>query len=134
MNKIVNTYIMQSIGLIALLTLITLACVWAWGNVGMVAGPLALVVVFQLVACVAYGLIWKSVARTSLASLPTLYMAASAIRMFAAIVVVVGFLFLVSNKEAVRFFIITFLIYYFLILIYDTVYFVKVEKKIQQNG
>jgi hypothetical protein len=134
MNKIVNTYIMQSIGLIALLTLITLACVWAWGNVGMVAGPLALVVVFQLVACVAYGLVWKSVARTSLASLPTLYMAASAIRMFAAIVVVVGFLFLVSNKEAVRFFIITFLIYYFLILIYDTVYFVKVEKKIQQNG
>ncbi len=125
---------MQSIGLIALLTLITLACVWAWGNVGMVAGPLALVVVFQLVACVAYGLVWKSVARTSLASLPTLYMAASAIRMFAAIVVVVGFLFLVSNKEAVRFFIITFLIYYFLILIYDTVYFVKVEKKIQQNG
>lgn len=134
MNKIVNTYIMQSIGLIALLTLITLACVWAWGNVGMVAGPLALVVVFQLVACVAYGLVWKSVARTSLASLPTLYMAASAIRMFAAIVVVVGFLFLVSNKEAVRFFIITFLIYYFLILIYDTVYFVKVERKIQQNG
>jgi hypothetical protein len=134
MNKIVNTYIMQSIGLIALLTLVTLACVWAWGNVGMVAGPLALVVVFQLVACVAYGLVWKSVARTSLASLPTLYMAASAIRMFAAIVVVVGFLFLVSNKEAVRFFIITFLIYYFLILIYDTVYFVKVEKKIQQNG
>jgi hypothetical protein len=125
---------MQSIGLIALLTLITLVCVWAWGNVGMVAGPLALVVVFQLVACVAYGLVWKSVARTSLASLPTLYMAASAIRMFAAIVVVVGFLFLVSNKEAVRFFIITFLIYYFLILIYDTVYFVKVEKKIQQNG
>ena len=134
MNKIVNTYIMQSIGLVALLTLVTLACVWAWGNVGMVAGPLALVVVFQLVACVAYGLVWKSVARTSLASLPTLYMAASAIRMFAAIVVVVGFLFLVSNKEAVRFFIITFLIYYFLILIYDTVYFVKVEKKIQQNG
>ena len=134
MNKIVNTYIMQSIGLIALLTLITLACVWAWGNVGMVAGPLALVVVFQLVVCVAYGLVWKSVARTSLASLPTLYMAASAIRMFAAIVVVVGFLFLVSNKEAVRFFIIMFLIYYFLILIYDTVYFVKVEKKIQQNG
>ena len=134
MNKIVNTYIMQSIGLIALLTLVTLACVWAWGNVGMAAGPLALVVVFQLVACVAYGLVWKSVARTSLASLPTLYMAASAIRMFAAIVVVVGFLFLVSNKEAVRFFIITFLIYYFMILIYDTVYFVKVEKKIQQNG
>ena len=134
MNKIVNTYIMQSIGLIALLTLVTLACVWAWGNVGMVAGPLALVVVFQLVACVAYGLVWKSVARTSLASLPTLYMAASAIRMFAAIVVVVGFLFLVSNKEAVRFFIITFLIYYFLILIYDTVYFVKVEKKIQHIG
>ena len=125
---------MQSIGLIALLTLITLVCVWAWGNVSMVAGSLALVVVFQLVACVAYGLVWKFVARTSLASLPTLYMAASAIRMFAAIVVVVSFLFLVSNKEAVRFFIITFLIYYFLILIYDTVYFVKVEKKIQQNG
>ena len=134
MNKIVNTYIMQSIGLIALLTLVTLFIVWKWGNPSVAEVPLVVVVVFQLVACITYGLVWSSVARSSLASLPTLYLAASAMRMFAGIVVVLGFLFLVSNKEAVRFFIITFLIYYFLILIYDTIYFVKVEKKIQQNG
>ena len=134
MNKIVNTYIMQSIGLIALLTLVTLFIVWKWGNPSVAEVPLVVVVVFQLVACITYGLVWSSVARSSLASLPTLYLAASAMRMFAGIVVVLGFLFLVSNKEAVRFFIITFLIYYFLILIYETIYFVKVEKKIQQNG
>ena len=45
-----------------------------------------------------------------------------------------GFLFLSDDKTAIRFFVIAFLIYYFIILIYDTAYFVKVEKTIQQNG
>ena len=59
---------------------------------------------------------------------------ASGARMFAGVVVVLGFLFLSDDKTVIRFFVIAFLLYYFIILIYDTAYFVKVEKTIQQNG
>ena len=51
--------------------------------------------------------------------------------MLAAIATVVIFLFLVDNKVAITTFVITFLSFYFVMLIYDTWYFVKVEKKIQ---
>ena len=66
-------------------------------------------------------------------SLPTLYMSASACRMFAAIVVVIIYCLLSSNRDSILFFVVTFLIYYFVILIYDTWYFVKIEKKIKNN-
>ena len=46
-------------------------------------------------------------------SLPTLYLAASAIRMFAAIATVVIFLFLVDDRASITAFVITFLSFYF---------------------
>lgn len=125
---------MQSMLLIAVLTLLAVLFIWTTGSVTGMTVPLCIVVVFQLVACIAYGLLWKSVATSSVASLPTLYLTASGLRMFAGVVVVLGFLFLTDDKPVIRFFVITFLIYYFIILIYDTAYFVKVEKMIQQNG
>ena len=131
MDKLVNTYLVQSTLLIVLLTLITIACLWGWGAGHMSVMPLCVVVVFQLLTCWTYGLVWKSVAHASTSSLPTFYLAASGMRMFAAVVVVLGFLFLVSDKQVVRLFVITFLVYYLIILIYDTTYFVKVEKRIQ---
>ncbi len=134
MDKLINTYLMQSTLLITLLTLVSAACMWLEGVGSIAVMPLCVVIVFQLLACWLYGLVWKSVAATSATSLPTFYLVASGMRMFAAIVVVIGFLFLVSDKQVIRLFVITFLIYYLIILIYDTTYFVKVEKRIQQNG
>ena len=134
MNRVVNRYLTQSILLIVALTLLTASFLWLRGSLGAMAAPLCIVVVFQLVACLTYGLVWQSVAASSTASLPTLYLTASGARMFAGVVVVLGFLFLSDDKVAIRFFVITFLIYYFIILIYDTAYFVKVEKTIQQTG
>ena len=83
-------------------------------------------------ACIGYGLVWKWVSATSPASIPTLYMAASACRMFLAVVVVMAYCLLTDNRDAIRFFVVTFLIYYFVILIYDTWYFVKIEKKLKK--
>ena len=134
MNKVVNTYLMQSTALVLLLTLIATAYLWLRGDGVQMAGPLGIVVVFQLVACWAYGLVWKSVVSSSTASLPTFYLAASGFRMFVAIVVVMAFLFMNEDKQVIRFFVIAFLFFYFLILIYDTLFFVKVEKKIQKKG
>lgn len=132
-KDIVNTYLRQSICLVAGLTLLSLLYVNLKGNLGEMLMPICISGVFQLVACVVYGLVWKWVSSSSPASLPTLYMSASALRMFAAIVVVLGYCLVTESRDAIRFFVVTFLIYYFVILVYDTWYFIKIEKRLKKT-
>ena len=129
----VNTYLRQSICLIAGLTLLSLLFVNLKGDMEWMLMPICISAVFQLVACIAYGLVWKWVSSSSPASLPTLYMAASAFRMFAAIVVVLAYCLVTDSRDAILMFVVTFLIYYFVILVYDTWYFVKIEKRFKQT-
>ena len=128
-KNVVNTYLRQSICLIAGMSLLALLYVNLWGNVERMTLAVCISAVFQLVACIAYALVWKWVSTSSPDSIVTLYLSASACRMFAAIVVVIAFCLFTNNKDSIPFFIVTFLIYYFVILIYDTWYFVKIEKK-----
>ena len=132
-KHVVNTYLRQSICLIAGLSLLMLLYVNVWGDVELMTMPICISAVFQLVACIAYALVWKWVMATSPGSMPTLYMAASALRMFAAVVTVMVFCFLASSHASILCFVVIFLIYYFVILIFDTWYFVRIEKKIKQN-
>ena len=132
-KHVVNTYLRQSICLIAGLSLLMLLYVNIWGDVDLMTMPICISAVFQLVACIAYALVWKWVMATSPGSMPTLYMAASALRMFAAVVIVMVFCFLASSHASILCFVVIFLIYYFVILIFDTWYFVRIEKKIKQN-
>ena len=132
-KNVVNTYLRQSICLIAGLTLLALLYVNLKGDMGLMTMPIFISAVFQLVACIAYGLVWKWVSTSSPASLPTLYMAASAFRMFVGIVIVLAYCFVADDQTSIKFFVVTFLIYYFVILIYDTWYFVKIERRFKQN-
>ena len=132
-KNVVNTYLRQSICLIAGLTLLALLYVNLKGDMGLMTMPIFISAVFQLVVCIAYGLVWKWVSTSSPASLPTLYMAASAFRMFVGIVIVLAYCFVADDQTSIKFFVVTFLIYYFVILIYDTWYFVKIEKRFKQN-
>ena len=132
-KNVVNTYLRQSICLIVGLTLLALLYVNLKGDMGLMTMPIFISAVFQLVACSAYGLVWKWVSTSSPASLPTLYMAASAFRMFVGIVIVLAYCFMADDQASIKFFVVTFLIYYFVILIYDTWYFVKIEKIFKQN-
>ena len=131
-KDVVNTYLKQSVGVIVGITLLALLLAYINGGVEQMTTPLCVSIVFQLVACIAYGLVWKWVSATSPASIPTLYMAASAFRMFAAVIVVMAYSLLTDNRDSIRLFVVTFLIYYFVILIYDTWYFVKIEKKLKK--
>lgn len=131
-KDVVNTYLKQSICVIAGITFLALLLANLIGGMEQMVTPLCISIVFQLVACIAYGLVWKWVSATSPASIPTLYMAASAFRMFAAVVVVMAYSLLTDDRDSIRLFVVTFLIYYFVILIYDTWYFVKIEKKLKK--
>ena len=131
-KNVVNTYIVQSISLLAVLTGLAVLAKMLWFNQPLAGGAICIAVVFQLVACLAYSLGWKKVLAASVDSLPTFYMAASAMRMFAAIATVIVYCLAVDDKAVMRFFVITFLIYYFVILAFDTFYFVKAEKMINK--
>ena len=124
-RNVVSTYLRQSISLIVGMNL--------WGKTEVMLMPVCISSVFQLVACIAYAFVWRWVMSTSPDSMPTLYMSASALRMFAAVVVVMAYCWLTDNRDSIRFFVAIFLIYYFVILIYDTWYFVKIEKKVKTN-
>ncbi len=132
-KDVVNTYLRQSICLIAGLTLLFLLYVNVKGDVELMTMPICISAVFQLVACIAYGLVWKWVSSSSPASLPTLYMAASAFRMSEMCIRDRAYCFMADDQASIKFFVVTFLIYYFVILIYDTWYFVKIEKRFKQN-
>lgn len=132
-DKIVNTYMMQSIILLVFLAVICFSCNALWLHVPSAVAAVCISFVFQLLACVSYGLVWKKVSASAPDSLPTLYMAASVFRMFAGIATVIICCLTIEDKASLRFFVITFLIFYFVILAYDTYYFVMAEKKMKQN-
>jgi hypothetical protein len=132
-RNVVSTYLRQSISLIVGMSLLALFCMNLWGKTEVMLMPVCISSVFQLVACIAYAFVWRWVMSTSPDSMPTLYMSASALRMFAAVVVVMAYCWLTDNRDSIRFFVAIFLIYYFVILIYDTWYFVKIEKKVKSN-
>jgi len=133
-RKVVRTYLLQSTLIIAVLTLLSFVVWWvAWPNNSM---PMAIAIsaAFQLLTCYAYGYVWGQVADSSADSLPTLYLAASGCRMFLGIATVVVYCLInTDDTVGIRTFVILFLVYYFIMLIYDTAYFMKVEKKIRQN-
>ncbi len=133
MCKSATTYIFQSHTLIAVLTVLVCLGGMAWGDLSLMAVPMVVAAGFQVVACLSYGMAWSAVARRSTASLPVFYLAASGIRMLLGVATVVIYLFLVSDASAVRVFIFLFLAYYLVLLVYDTFYFVRKEKKIHQN-
>ena len=128
-KDVVSTYVWQSICLIAAMSLLFLLYINLWGDKELMTVSVCISAVFQLVACITYAFVWKWVRSTSPNSLPTFYMAASAFRMFAAIVTVMVFCFMNASQSSILSFVVIFLIYYFVVLIFDTWYFVKIEKK-----
>lgn len=121
-------YAKHSLLLLTAIFLLTLLGIRVYGTNEMIM-PLALCTIFHLVANMAYGAMWGKIAESSVQSLPTLYLIASGVRMFAAIVTVMAYCFIEDDKTLIKFFAIVFMVFYFIMLIYDTAFFVGVEKK-----
>lgn len=133
MKQIANKYLILSTILLAALTCAASVGLFICNTADNYVTPFLVTVIFQLVACLSFGLAWRWVAQSSQNSLPTYYLSASGLRMFAGIVVVLGFLFISDDKTQIRFFVITFLLYYFIFLIFDTIYFIRVEKRMPKH-
>ena len=93
-----------------------------------VVNPLAISAIFSLIASAAYGEAWQAIAKSSPANLAKFYLAASALKMMAAAVVFLIYV-LVSAKTNVLGFTLIFALYYVVLLVFDCLYFSRVEKK-----
>ncbi len=83
----------------------------------------------QFALVVAYGLAWDKVAKKSPKSLPVLYMSASGLRLLLAAALLLIYMFANRATGNLPLFTAVFVAYYMVILIYDTIFFVSVEKK-----
>ena len=85
--------------------------------------------VFQLVLIAAYGMAWERVAKSSPKNLTVLYMSATGLRLLLAALVLLVYMFTHRTSCSLLAFSVVFVVYYIIILIYDTIFFVSVEKK-----
>lgn len=93
-----------------------------------VVNPLVVSAIFSLVASTAYGEAWKAVAKSSPANLAKFYMAALFIKMIAGTLVFLIYV-LVCDKQNILGFTVIFALFYVMLLVFDCIYFARVEKK-----
>ena len=93
-----------------------------------VVNPLVVSAIFSLVASTAYGEAWKAVAKSSPANLAKFYMAALVIKMIAGTLVFLIYV-LVCDKQNILGFTAIFALFYVMLLVFDCIYFARVEKK-----
>ena len=97
-----------------------------------VVNPLVVSAIFSLGASTAYGEAWKAVAKSSPANLAKFYMAALVIKMVAGTLVFLIYV-LVCDKQNILGFTAIFALFYVVLLVFDCIYFSRVEKKNNLN-
>ena len=93
-----------------------------------VVNPLAVSAIFSIVSSTAYGEAWSNIAKSSPVNLTKFYLAASALEMIAGAIVFLIYV-LVCDKQNILGFAAIFLLFYVVLLVFDTIYFSRVEKK-----
>ena len=114
-----------------LTTTLTLLALGAMGlNFLEMASLSAIVVsaIYSLVVIFAYCAAWKGVATTSPSNMTKFYLAASGIRFITAALVVIAYCLLSKDKVIIRNFVLLFFAYYAIMLVFDSVFFARVEK------
>lgn len=96
--------------------------------IAQVVNPLVVSAIFSLVASIAYGEAWKAVAKSSPANLAKFYMAALVIKMVAGTLVFLIYV-LVCDRQNILGFTAIFALFYVVLLVFDCIYFARVEKK-----
>ena len=96
--------------------------------IAQVVNPLVVSAIFSLVASTAYGEAWKAVAKSSPANLAKFYMAALVIKMIAGTLVFLIYV-LTCDRQNILGFTAIFALFYVVLLVFDCIYFARVEKK-----
>lgn len=96
--------------------------------IAQVVNPLVVSAIFSLVASTAYGEAWKAIAKSSPANLAKFYLAAMVLKMMAGVLVFLIYI-LVCDRQNILGFTAIFALFYVVLLVFDCIYFARVEKK-----
>lgn len=96
--------------------------------IAQVVNPLVVSAIFSLVASIAYGEAWKAVAKSSPANLAKFYLAALVLKLMAGTLVFLIYV-LVCDRQNILGFTAIFALFYVVLLVFDCIYFARVEKK-----
>lgn len=96
--------------------------------IAQVVTPLVVSAIFSLVASTAYGEAWKAVAKSSPANLARFYMAALVLKLMSGTLVFLIYV-LVCDRQNILGFTAIFALFYVVLLVFDCIYFARVEKK-----
>lgn len=102
------------------------------GNQPKYLNALSISAIFSLLCSIALGMSWQSVAKHSPKMLTKFYLVAPALRMLAAIAVFALYCVAVRERSAVLGFTVIFLIFYIVLLVYDCIFFARIEKHNKQ--
>lgn len=94
---------------------------------------LLVTVIFSFVATLAYGYAWKAVAKSSPTNLTKFYLVGSALRLMAALLVFLVYALVIREKTAVLWFTGIFVGFYLVLLLYDSLYFTGIEKRLNNK-
>ncbi|GAA6528119.1 MAG: hypothetical protein LKH27_03515 [Prevotella sp.] len=127
-DRIAKKYKQYSLWIIAALMLLALFVMQIMRNTSFVTA-LAVTVIYSLVCNWVYGDCWKKIAQSSPVNLMRFYLAGSVLRLLLALTVFLIYLVVVRERQAVIGFAVIFAAYYVVLLAFDCIYFVRVEKK-----
>lgn len=96
--------------------------------IAQVVNPLVVSALFSIIASTAYGEAWKAIAKSSPANLAKFYLAALVIKMVAGSLVFLVYV-LLCDKQNILGFTAIFALFYVALLVFDCIYFARVEKK-----
>ena len=95
---------------------------------------LTICAVYSLITSSIYGGAWKTIASKSPAVLRNFYLVGSVLRMLLAFLTVLIYALVVKERAMVIGFAVIFMIFYLVLLAFDTIYFYKVEKNNKINN
>ena len=127
LRQCARRYFRYSLWLIAAVTLVALLAANIMYSQELIV-PVVVSAFFSLATSMAYGVAWRSVARSAPKTLTRFYLAAPALRMMAAALVLVVYCVAVREAAHIRLFAIVFFVFYIVTLIFDSVYFARFEK------
>lgn len=132
-NKVYKKYYKNNLWIIAGLYLIGLLVVQLTQQTAYI-NLLTISAVYSLVTSSIYGGAWKVIASQSPTVMNNFYLAGSGFRMLLAFLTVVVYAMVVKERAMVIGFVVIFMIFYLVLLAFDTVYFYKVEKNNKINN
>ena len=126
-KKLADRHLLYTCFLVILLTVISMF-VLEYLDAKQYVPEMEICSIYSFIVGLIYDRAWKSVVQKGKFSLTKFYLIASGVRVFVAAFVVLIYCLVVRETQAILHFVTMFLAFYFIMLVFDSVFFARIEK------